>query len=719
MNLKLPVPKSFRGFGVGFLLITSFGANAQNRCGTMEVLASQFSKDPSLKISFDNRELQLQKIISQRVATGKTMRTSGPVTIPVVFHIVSRQPNQVTNAQVMAQLDTINKDYAGLNGADSRIITAFREVFGQSGMQFCLAQRTPGNQPTTGIVRYTTTRSSFTYDDSQATDNLKHSSTGGADAWDPERYLNIWICDISADVLGYATFPNTGRSDEQGVVIDLVSLPGGSATNYNYGKTLTHELGHFFNLYHIWGDDFGACSGSDFIADTPNQGNYTGALHTGVLTDNCTATAPGIMYQNFMDYTPDAALFMFTRLQVARMEAAFNTYRLSLGSSDACVPVSLKAKDASLKTIINPDQRLCEAQFIPQVTIENRGVETLTSLTINARINDGAVVTYRWNGSLPTYQQTTVSLPAMQVGEGDHVLLVNSVNPNGSPDEDTSNDELSKQFLYYQPVSPPVSEGFEGNFLPKGWDIVNQDNATTWERTETASKTGAFSVKIGNFDYLVVGQKDYLRSPTVNIANTDSAFVSFHVAAASYTSSTSQSTAWDTLQVLVSTDCGKTYTSLYKKWGSSLVTRSGSTRTMFTPGTSEWRREEIDIGNYISNGEVLIAFLNTTGNGNNIYLDDINIRTVTVNPNLKEAGFLVSPNPTDGDISVQFYPHPEKLTGIYIYNVSGQLVSERVMNRVVPGNVYDFDLKYCPAGLYVVKAVFSDRVLTKKFVKVK
>ncbi|MCE7038823.1 M43 family zinc metalloprotease [Dyadobacter sp. CY312] len=721
MNIKLPSGQSCKRFAVSFLLLLlSFFSYAQNRCATMEVLAGQFSKDPALKISFDNREMQLRQIINQRVAAGKTMRTSGPVTIPVVFHIVLRQQAQVSNAQVMAQLDTINKDYAGLNGADSRIISAFRQVFGQSGMQFCLAQRTPDNQPTTGIVRYTTTRTSFTYDEDASTNILKHASTGGADAWDPDRYLNIWICDVGADVLGYATFPNTGREDEQGVVVDLTSLPGGSQTGYNYGKTLTHELGHFFNLFHIWGDDFGACSGSDHVDDTPNQGNLTNALHTGVLTDNCTSTAPGIMYQNFMDYTPDAALFMFTKLQVARMEAAFNTYRLSLGSSDACVPVSLKGKDASLRSIINPEQRLCEPQFTPQVTVENRGSEVLTSLTIQTRIDDGQPVTYRWIGSLSTYQQATINLPAMQTEEGRHTIVINTVNPNGGADEDDSNDELSKEFMYFLPVSAPVNDGFEGEFLPRGWDVVNEDDGITWQRTQSASATGAFSATIGNFDYLVVGQKDYLRSPTINIANTDSAFVSFQVAAASYANSSAQAAVWDTLQVLISTDCGKTYTSLYKKWGSSLVTRTGSTRTTFVPGTGEWRKEEINIGNFISSGEVLVAFQNITGNGNNIYLDDINIRTVTVNPNLKEAGFLVSPNPTDKDVSVQFYPHPEKLTGIYIYNVSGKLVAERVIrNGAVPGNIYDFDLKYCSPGLYVVKAVFSDRVLTKKFVKLK
>ena len=217
-----------------------------------------------------------------------------------------------------------------------------------------------------------------------------------------------------------------------------------------------------------------------------------------------------------------------------------------------------------------------------------------------------------------------------------------------------------------------------------------------------------------------MGQKDYLRSPTVNIAGTDSAFVSFQVAAASYTSTNTQNNVWDTLQVLISTDCGKTYTSVYKKWGSTLITRSGATRSAFLPGASEWRKEEINISQFISSGNILVAFLNINGNENDIYLDDVNIRTVTINPNLKEAGFLVSPNPTDGAISVQFYPHPAKLQGIYIYNSLGQLVQQKLItNGVVATNIYNFDLSNASGGLYIVKAVFEDKVLTKKFIKVK
>jgi hypothetical protein len=701
-------------FAALILLRISLGAaQAQDRCGSMELLQKRFTDKPALKLMFDQRQIRIQQLVKERIASGKTLRTTGPITIPVVFHVVLSRQSMVTDAQIMAQLDTINKDYAGINSGAAKIPSYFKSLFGQSGIQFCLAQRTPNDAPSTGIERYTTTRNSFDYTNNQ----VKHAESGGADAWDTDKYLNIWICDLSGSILGYATFPDDGVKDEQGVAVDYASLPAGAATGFNQGKTLTHEIGHYFDLYHIWGDDNGACTGTDNIDDTPNQSNSTTTCQTGVVTDRCTTTAPGIMYQNFMDYSPDACLFMFTQMQVAHMEEIFEKYRSSLLTSNACTPVDVKKKDASLKSIRQPAQRICTNSITPQITLVNRGSETLTSLTIHAVIDNGTVQNYNWTGSLATYAEANVTLSALTTLEGNHVLSISTSNPNGAADEDTSNDALSLDFIYYEPFAAPVTEGFEGLFPPQGWDIVNEDSGSTWEKTTSASKTGNAAVKIGNFGNQVVGQRDYLRSPTVNIAGVDSAFVSFQVAAATYTNTSTQNNVWDTLQVLISTDCGQTYTSVYKKWGSSLITRSTATRTAFTPGINEWRYEEINIGSFIGQGEILVALLNTNGNENDIYLDDINIRTVTVNPNLKEAGFLVTPNPTSGQVSVQFYPHPEKLKSVSIYNVSGQKIAETVITGEVASNVYNFDLTTSPSGLYVVKAEFEDRVLTKKIVK--
>ncbi|MFN9955391.1 MAG: M43 family zinc metalloprotease, partial [bacterium] len=139
-------------------------------------------------------------------------------------------------------------------------------------------------------------------------------------------------------ILGYASFPGEGLAVEQGVVIDYRSLPGGAYTQYNQGKTLVHEAGHYFNLYHIWGDDNGRCTGTDFVDDTPNQGDATEGCFTGIRTDNCTAGGTGIMYQNYMDYSFDNCMLLFTTGQASRMVAAAEQFRPGLFQSDACTP---------------------------------------------------------------------------------------------------------------------------------------------------------------------------------------------------------------------------------------------------------------------------------------------------------------------------------------------------------------------------------------------
>lgn len=691
-------------------------AFSQDRCGTMTVLEAQFQKDPSLRQTLINKRESMLKAVDQRRLKGA--RTTAEVTIPVVFHIVLRNPSAVSDDQIKRQLDTLNKDYAGTFRNDPRIISAFQAVYGQSNIRFALAQRTPDDEPSTGIYRYVTTQNSFTYIENQAVDPLKHVSSGGADAWDHSRYLNVWITNLTNGTLGYATFPGMASSGEDGVVINYVSLPGGSGTGFNYGKTLTHEVGHYFGLYHIWGDDNGSCSGSDYIADTPNQAKETSTLYTGIKYDNCSPTGSGIMYQNYMDYTPDAGLLMFTAEQVEHMEAVLSTDRLSLTTSNGATPISLYALNAQLVKVSSPDQRICSGQFIPKVILKNQGSEVLRSLTVKAQLDNGEIVTQQWSGSLATYAETEITLSSMTATTGNHILNIWCATPNGGTDQDTSNDEASLDFMYYEPVSPPVVESFEGDFLPKGWDIVNVDGGSTWVRDANVSKTGRYSVKMANYDYNAIGQKDYLRSPTVNIANADSAFVSFKVAASNSISARSQNTVWDTLQVLVSTDCGKTYTSVYKKWGTDLGSRTS--RTSFTPGTDDWKSEEINIGQFINQGNVLVAFMNSNGNNNNLYLDDIKIRTVVVNPNLKEAGFLVTPNPTNGAISVQFYPAPTGLLRIEIYNISGQLIEKQNFEGIAkPGYQFGFDLTYAAGGMYIVKAVFADKVLTKRFVKLK
>jgi hypothetical protein len=683
------------------------------QCGTMQRLQLKFERNPALKARFEKqREIFNRSVLQRSTANDDVQRVSATIYIPVIFHIVLPNPNVVTDVQILSQLDTLNKDFFGINGDSVKIPSHFKSLFGKSGIQFCLAQRTPDEEETSGIDRSATTQSSFGIDD-----GVKHTSSGGVAGWNTGKYFNVWITALSNGLLGYSTFPDDGSPDEQGVVIDYRSLPGGSAAGYNTGKTLTHETGHYFNLYHIWGDDDGACTGTDYVDDTPNQANSSGTCYSGIHTDNCTTNGNGIMFQNYMDYTPDACLVMFTTDQVTRMEAASTGYRSSLFSSDGCQPVVFKNYDVQLTSIDQPDQRLCNPSFTPVITVKNKGLQTITSLQISVVIDDAVVLNYNWTGSLTHGATTTVTMPSINTTTGTHTLTVEASKPNNSTDEEPENNALSTSFQYYESVMS-VSESFESSaFPPPGWDIVNPDKSITWQRITSVAKTGSASVIINNYENEDVGQKDDLRLPDVFIPSTvDSAFLSFQVAAATYTTAGTTNNNWDTLEVLISKDCGLTYTGIYKNWGSSFVTKTAAITDAFVPTSDEWRKDSINLASYIGENNLVIAFRNTSGYENNIYLDDINLRTVSINPNLKRQGFLVTPNPTTGIIAIQFYPQPTNLKSIQIFSIAGQKITEFKAGSGA-NNYYSFNMSQQATGTYIVRAIFSDKVLTKKIIK--
>jgi hypothetical protein len=191
-----------------------------------------------------------------------------------------------------------------------------------------LAKQNPQGQPTTGITRTKTTQASFGVDD-----DVKSPATGGIAPWATKRYLNVWVCTLRGGLLGYTQFPG-GPPDLDGVVIlnTAFGTTGTAAVPFNKGRTATHEIGHYLNLSHIWGESrFPTCTDSDFVDDTPNQfAPNTGAPAFPQIS--CNNSPHGDMFMNYMDYVDDAAMFLFTKGQVARMRATLAGPRKELGA---------------------------------------------------------------------------------------------------------------------------------------------------------------------------------------------------------------------------------------------------------------------------------------------------------------------------------------------------------------------------------------------------
>lgn len=320
-------------FALGISAVLSSTAMAQStavrNCGTMQHLAEMEAADPMLAARMQQIEQQTQQILANSAAN----KTSAIVTIPVVFHIVyATSAQNISDAKCIAQLNQLNLDYARMNSDASSTPSAFTGVASNTQIQFCLAQRDPNGNATTGIIHKSTTVSSFS-----SNDNVKRTANGGDDAWDATKYLNIWSCNLGSGLLGYAQFPG-GAASTDGVVCLYSSigsmLSPGTSTPYHLGRTMTHEVGHWLNLRHIWGD---ANCGSDLVSDTPTQQTSNFGCPTFPHT-TCSNGANGDMFMNYMDYTDDGCMNMFTAGQTARMQALFATggARASLMSSLGC-----------------------------------------------------------------------------------------------------------------------------------------------------------------------------------------------------------------------------------------------------------------------------------------------------------------------------------------------------------------------------------------------
>jgi hypothetical protein len=302
------------------------GLPQQRSCGTMTVHYRLLTTD--LAYARNRREIENRALdYAQR---GPSVARAGITTIPVVVHVVYNPNNleqNISEAQIRSQIDVLNRDFRKQNSDLSSIPAPFQSLAEDARIEFVLASIDPSGNPTNGITRTATSANGFRDDD-----RVKSAATGGANPWPSDRYLNMWVCLLNGGLLGYAQFPG-GPAATDGVVITHTGFgtTGTAAAPFNLGRTTTHEIGHWLNLRHIWGDDGNGCNGSDFVDDTPNQaGPNTGRPSFPRIT--CNNGPNGDMFMNYMDYTDDAGMFMFTAGQVARMQAVLDVERASLGA---------------------------------------------------------------------------------------------------------------------------------------------------------------------------------------------------------------------------------------------------------------------------------------------------------------------------------------------------------------------------------------------------
>jgi len=302
-----------------------------DKCGIVRYNEYKNANDPSLLNRIKEDEENLQRVMNDANA----LRTINTVyTIPVVVHVIYN-PNQlnISDAQIQSQIDVLNEDFGRTNPNASNTPNPFVPIASSTNFQFCLAKRDPNGSFTNGIERRQTSVQAF-----GPNDQMKFFSSGGLDAWDVDRYLNIWVCSLQDRILGFGDIPTSMHTNTYGVVVkdSAFGRIGTVIQPYNLGRTCTHEISHCFDLYHIWGDA-DSCAGTDFVSDTPNQLVPTYGCHGFPYADYCTPTYPGTMYMNYMDYSDDNCMNMFTGGQATRMINSISLYYPLLLSSTGCM----------------------------------------------------------------------------------------------------------------------------------------------------------------------------------------------------------------------------------------------------------------------------------------------------------------------------------------------------------------------------------------------
>ena len=319
-----------KNFLVVLLLLISFNCISQQRCHTTEYeenLKNQYSQ-------YKEERKKVNKETNHWIKNNYNNENS-IVTIPVVVHVVwNTTQENISDQQIFSQIDVLNADFRRTNIDAIMTPTVWTSIAADTEIEFCLATLDPNGTFTSGITRTQTSQTSF----SIQADAMKSTSTGGIDPWDQDNYLNIWVCDLSGGILGYATPPSSFNNPDDGVVIgyNYFGTLGTVQAPYNKGRTCTHEVGHWLNLDHLWGS--GGNCGNDNVNDTPTQEeeNYNCPAFPHNANSCGTSNSSGDMFMNYMDYTNDGCMNFFTLGQKARMIAAINQYRINLLNNNLC-----------------------------------------------------------------------------------------------------------------------------------------------------------------------------------------------------------------------------------------------------------------------------------------------------------------------------------------------------------------------------------------------
>ncbi len=547
-------------------------------------------------------------------------RGAGSFVVPVVFHVIHQYgPENISDAQMYDAIRVLNEDYNKLNPDWSTARPEFLDIVADVGITFRLSQRDPEGGCTNGITR---TVSPLTYEGNFAMKQLIQ--------WPRDRYLNVWVSSAANGAAGYSNYPWVvdGSPETDGIVIKASYVGSFGTSNAERSRVLSHEVGHWLNLLHCWGNSNDPelsenCDMDDGVEDTPLTRGWTSCSLNG---SSCGSTLDNV--ENYMEYA--SCRKMFTNGQADRMIAALTS---STAQRD-----QLWQPENLVLTGVNEEPSLCSARFT-----KSRG-----------QICAGGSVTFT-DASFNTVSQRTWEFPGGEPSTSNEVTPTVVYPTSGNYGASltvtdgtttlTTSETFSVEVLSDPGASVPLVEGFEfiTELSSSPWTVVDPDENNGFELTAIASASGDHCVRVSNGPGSV-GHIDDLISTTYDLSNMEGITLSFRHAYAQR-----EETNDDELRVFVSNNCGLTWSLRKQMFGSTTLNTAGVVDGVFIPDQEEW--QETVVSNFGPNEQASgfrIKFQFVGAGGNAFYLDDINLNGLQVGfpeMNNTENALIVRPNP--------------------------------------------------------------------------
>lgn len=703
---------------VAFLCLCLTNVKSQRTCSAMDHLHHEIETNPERAKTLEAIERHTQKFLREH--TGGRMAL---VTIPVVVHVVyNGSAENISTAQINSQIQILNDDFRRLNSDADNVWSQAAD----SEIEFCLASVDPNGNATDGITRTSTSVSSF-----GTNDQVKFASSGGKDAWPASDYLNMWVCDISGSILGYAQFPG-GNPATDGVVMDYQYFGdiGTATAPFDLGRTATHEVGHWLNLRHIWGD--GNCNADDFVSDTPSSDapNYGCALgHV-----SCSSTD---MVQNYMDYSDDACMNLFTQGQKSRMQALFSPggAKASLLTSNGCgngnpPPPPPSCNDNEVTVSITLDNYPEETSWSisndagstvasggtygsqadgSTVTVDLCLVDGCYTFTINDVYGDGICCSYG-NGSYSVTNAGTSLASGGSFGSSESTPFCLGGSPPPPPATCTDGIQNGSETGVDcgGPDCSPCNTGgpvvlLEGYF-ESGLDGWVDGGGDCYRYRGSRSYEGDYSIRIRDNS----GTASSMTSPSLDLAGFNTVDVEFYFYA-------------------FSMENGEDFWLRYNDGSGWQTVATYASGTNFNNNTFYTATVTLDASSYnLTNGGEFRFQCDASANADQIYIDQV---TITGNNNSRQGGeslselnsnleaaqqesdLVITPNPTR-DMFTYSLSTNDEVVSVKIFDLSGRVVMSR--NNTRDNNL---NIGHLENGVYILSIETTEEVISERIMK--